>query len=113
MAMSLSPSVFVVQILTRDRPMDDLRSRWRELAVLPSERSGLPLPELLVKESEYRQVLEPCSMSSPRLFRGMRHEQRAVLVVLPVSCVEARWYHYLAQPNRSPTGHNSAAQTGG
>jgi amino acid transporter len=91
MAMSLSPRVFVVQILTRDRPMDDLRSRWRELAVLPSERLGFASPELLVKESEYRQVLEPLLETVTQIAR--EHEPRAVLVVLP-ELVEARWYQY-------------------
>jgi amino acid transporter len=91
-AASLSPRVFVVQVLTRDREVDDLRPRWQELAVRPSERLGLHAPELVVKESEYRRVLEPLVETVRELVA--RHPDRLVAVVLP-ELVEARWYHAL------------------
>jgi amino acid transporter len=110
LAMSLSPRVCVLQILTRDRHVDDLRPRWRELAVLPTERLGLPTPELVVKESEYRQVLEPVLDAVREIAR--QHPDRAVLVVLP-ELVEARWYHsFLHSHTGAMLAHRLKAQGG-
>lgn len=91
-AASVAPRVFVVQVLTSDRQVDDLRPRWHELAVSPAERLGLPAPELMVRESEYRQVLESLVEVVEELVR--QHPGRLVAVVLP-ELVEARWYHAL------------------
>jgi amino acid transporter len=91
-AKSLSPQVFVVQVLTSDRQVDDLRPRWQELALDPAQRRGQPAPELVVKESEYRRVLEPLIEFVQELVRS--HPNRLIAVVLP-ELVEARWYYTL------------------
>jgi hypothetical protein len=72
--------------------VDDLRPRWQELALDPAQRRGQPAPELVVKESEYRRVLEPLIEFVQELV--LRHPNRLVAVVLP-ELVEARWYYTL------------------
>jgi len=82
----------VVQVLTSDRQVDDLRPRWQELVVAPAERRGLSAPALVVKESEYRRVLEPLIEVVRELVR--QHPERPLAVVLP-ELVAGRWYHAL------------------
>lgn len=91
-AMGVSPRVFVVQVLTGDRPLDDLRPRWQELVVRPAQRRGLPAPTLLVKDSEYRRILEPLVEVVQEL--GRIHPERPLMVLLP-ELVAGHWYHAL------------------
>ncbi|HEU4580602.1 MAG TPA: APC family permease [Polyangiaceae bacterium] len=91
-AMGLSAQVVVLQVLTNDRRVDDLRPRWRELVVAPAERAGRHAPQLVVKESEYRRVLEPLIESIHELVR--QQPARLLAVVLP-ELVAGRWYHAL------------------
>jgi amino acid transporter len=91
-AVGVSSEVFVVQVLTDDREVDDLSGRWQELAVLPAERVGIAPPTLIVKRSEYRQVFTPLLDTVEDLAR--RNPDRTVLVVVP-ELVEPRWYHIL------------------
>jgi hypothetical protein len=53
---------------------------------------GLPAPVLVVKESEYRQVLETLVELVQQMMRD--HPERPLAVVLP-ELVEGRWYHAL------------------
>jgi hypothetical protein len=91
-AMGVSSRVFVVQVLTSDRQVDDLRPRWQELVVTPAERRGLSAPTLVVKESDYRRVLEPLIEVIQELVR--QQPERPLAVVLP-ELVAGRWYHAL------------------
>ena len=92
MAVSSSKDVYVVQVLTGDREVDDLTPRWSELVEQPARRLGLPVPMLVVKRSVYRSVFAPLLEAVDDI--AARHAGRIVAVVVP-ELVEARWYHYL------------------
>lgn len=91
-AVSSSKDVYVVQVLTGDREVDDLTPRWSELVEQPARRLGLPVPMLVVKRSVYRSVFAPLLEAVDDI--AARHAGRIVAVVVP-ELVEARWYHYL------------------
>jgi amino acid transporter len=91
-AVGISRDVYVVQVLTGDRDVDDLAPRWAELVEQPARRLGLPVPTLIVKRSEYRNVSAPLLELVTELAK--QHAGRAIAVVVP-ELVEARWYHYL------------------
>ncbi|HVZ32985.1 MAG TPA: hypothetical protein VG963_11195, partial [Polyangiaceae bacterium] len=65
---------------------------WQDLAIRPAHLRGQPAPELVVKESEYRRVIEPLLEFVQELV--VQHPNRLVAVVLP-QLVEARWYYAL------------------
>jgi amino acid transporter len=92
LALGISRDVFVVQVLLGDRDVDDLRLRWRELAVEPAGRLGLPAPTLIVKRSEFRSLSAPLLQVVREL--AERYSGRPLAVVLS-ELVEPRWYHYL------------------
>lgn len=98
-ALTLSPDVFVVQVTTGDRPVDDLSARWSELVRSPAARLDLRPPELVVKHSEYRRLLDPLVDFVIEL--GDRDTSRAVAVIIP-ELVEPRWYQHLLH------GHSAA-----
>jgi amino acid transporter len=90
-ATTISPDVFVVQVLTGDRAIDDLTERWPDLT-RPAENARLRPPVLVVKTTEYRRPLDPLLDFVSELVK--KHPARAVAVVVP-ELVEPRWYHYL------------------
>jgi hypothetical protein len=92
MAASISPKVFVVQVLTGDREVDDLTERWHHLVILPAQRLSIAAPTLIVRRSEYRSVLRP--LFDVVMEISQRHANRAIAVVVP-ELVEPRWYHHL------------------
>jgi hypothetical protein len=91
LAMTLSPDVHAVQVLTELVP-DDMSSRWRTLVEEPARVAGRKPPELHVLPSSYRELLGPlfhyvCELRD-------RTPERTIAVVLP-EIVERRWYHYI------------------
>jgi hypothetical protein len=82
LARQLGGHVVAVQVLTRDREIEDLTPRWHELA------DGIPLETV---RSEYRELQEPLLAYVQRIAEAYPHSQ--VVVVIP-ELVEARWYQF-------------------
>ena len=82
LARQLGGHVVAVQVLTRDREIEDLTPRWHELA------DGIPLETV---RSEYRELQEPLLAYVQRIAAAYPHSQ--VVVVIP-ELVEARWYQF-------------------
>ncbi len=82
--------VIAVQVLTGDREVDDLTSKWDALAVEPSRKHRRMPPRLVVLRSEYRELYSPLLDFVTRLER--EHPTRPIAVVVP-QLVEWRWYH--------------------
>lgn len=99
LAVTLSPDVFVIQITTGDRAVDDLAARWSELVRTPAAEQQLPQPRLIVRRSEYRRLLEP--LVDAVLELAQRDTARAIAVVIP-ELIEPRWYQQLLH------GHTAA-----
>jgi hypothetical protein len=87
-----APDVVAVQVLTQDRDVDDLTTRWEELAVEPARKQGMKPPKLAVLRSEYRQLFAPLLGFVTEL--AEKHPDRQIAVIVP-ELVELRWYHYL------------------
>jgi hypothetical protein len=92
MATGISRDVYVVQVLTGDREVDELAPRWPELVERPARKLGLPPPALIVKRSQFRRLTAPLLDAVDEIAR--KHAGRIIAVVIP-ELVEARWYHYL------------------
>jgi amino acid transporter len=95
-ALSITPDVKAVQVLTGDREVDDLSQRWDEL-VSPVRELGLR-PELVVLRSEYRRLFRPLVSFVNELAK--LESEREIAVILP-ELIESRFYHRLL--------HNQAA----
>jgi hypothetical protein len=92
MAAGISRDVYVVQVLTGDREVEELAPRWSELVEKPARKLGLPPPVLIVKRSQFRKLSVPLLDAVDEIAR--KHAGRAIAVVIP-ELVEARWYHSL------------------
>jgi hypothetical protein len=88
-AIGIAPEVVAVQVLTDDRPEDDLAARWHELVEVPAERAGLAPPTLVVLRSDYRALIHPLATYAKRL--ASEHPERQVAVIVP-ELVGHTWY---------------------
>jgi amino acid transporter len=92
-AITISPEVYVVQVLAEELDTDDLRSQWRERVEEPV-RANLQAspPQLVVIRSAYRKFFAR--------FLGWLREltvaraDRQVIVLIP-ELVQRRWYHFV------------------
>jgi hypothetical protein len=92
-ALTISPDVYVVQVLAEELDTDDLQSQWRERVEDPVRRhlrSGPP--QLVLIRSPYRQFFE-------RFLAWLREltattPDRQVIVLLP-ELVQRRWYQFI------------------
>lgn len=91
-AIGFADDVVAVQVLTGDREVDDLTSRWDSLAVEPLAAEGRKPPRLVVLRSEYRQLYAPLLDFVAQLER--EHQDRTIAVIVP-ELVEAHWYDHL------------------
>jgi amino acid transporter len=91
LAMTFSPEVVVVQVLTGDRAVDDLSDRWASVEQ-PARAAGLAPPTLVVLQSEYRSLFEPLFGYIEEL--AARDRERQIAVIIP-QLVERRWYQML------------------
>ena len=91
-ALGVSPEVHAVQVLAEGRAVDDLGREWSRAVEKPARGAGLPVPQLSVVRSRYRQVTDPLLDFVHRL--AARDRSRFVAVLVP-ELVEPRWYHYL------------------
>lgn len=95
-ALTLSPDVSVVQVLSADRRHEDLSEQWTDRVRRPAEQAGVLSPRLVVLESEFRELfativdyVKQVETTAP---------DREVAVIVP-QIVEARWYHAFLHDN--------------
>lgn len=98
LALQLSESVQVVQVLTEDNPPFRLRDRWREWVVAPTLAAGLREPELVEIPSKYRQFVAPLTAYVEELHR--REPESQIVVVLP-AFHERHWYHQVLHNHKA------------
>ena len=91
-AAGFADEVFAVQVLTGDRPEDDLPGMWAERVEKAAERAGIRAPRIVVLRSEYRRRLMPLLRYVSDLAESRPDVQ--VAVVVPERA-ERRWYHSL------------------
>ena len=91
-AITISPEVYVVQVLAEELDTEDLQARWRERVEDPVRRAGADSPpQLVLVRSPYRQFFE-------RFLDWLRHltatrPERQVIVLIP-ELVHRRWYQF-------------------
>jgi amino acid transporter len=95
-AMNLCGEVIVAQVLTRDRPLDNLSDDWTRLVERPAAEAGQVPPRLAVLPSEYRNLCRPLMEFIGRLMGN--HPDRRVVVVVP-QVVDRAWYGFLVDPH--------------
>jgi amino acid transporter len=93
-ALRISPEVTGLHVTTLEGPEADtahtrLRQEWRQFVELPARRAGLPLPRLVMVQSQYRSVVAP-------LLRAVEQANahlpgRPVVIVLP-ELVDGHWW---------------------
>lgn len=97
-AITISPDVEVVHVLTGEDDLDDLRARWHEQVEQPVRRAGYPVPQLVPLHSDYREFFGPLLQHVRQL--AQRNPRRYIAVVVP-DLVAARWYHWLLHGHRT------------
>jgi amino acid transporter len=92
-ALTISPEVYVVQILAEELDTEDLQARWRERVEDPVRRTRtITPPQLVVIRSPYRQFFERF-LPWLRQLTATRPD-RQVIVLIP-ELVQRRWYQFL------------------
>ena len=92
-ALTISPEVYVVQVLAEELDTDDLESQWHDRVEEPVRRAlASPPPQLVVIKSPYRQFFE-------RFLRWLRdltatRPDRQIIVLIP-ELVQRRWYQFI------------------
>jgi amino acid transporter len=96
-ALELSTDVRAVHILTQDSTICELTGVWEDLVGGPAREAGLPVPQLVLRKSTYRQFFAPF-VDYVELLRD-QHPDRDVVVIVP-DLVVHRWYHAFLHNNR-------------
>ena len=91
-ALTISPDVHAVQVRAQPEECEELRACWKRRVEAPFRAAGLPVPELVVLRSTYRQVVDPLLGYIHKL--AAAHPDRFIAVLVP-ELIEHRWYHYL------------------
>ncbi len=93
----LSTHVYAVQVKSETTKMRDLTEHWHELAEAPARAAKLPVPELVVLTSRYRELFKP--LIDFVIDLRDRNPARDVVVVIP-DLVVTHWYQGLLHNNR-------------
>jgi amino acid transporter len=96
-ALELSHDVRALHILTQDTTITELTAVWEELVGEPSRAAGIPVPQLVLRKSTYRQFFAPFIDYVEQL--RDRHTDRDIVVIVP-DLVVTRWYHAFLHNNR-------------
>jgi amino acid transporter len=96
-ALELSSDVRALHILTQDSTISELTAVWDDLVGGPARAAGVPVPQLILRKSTYRQFFAPFIDYIERLRDG--HPDRDIVVIVP-DLVVTRWYHALLHNNR-------------
>jgi amino acid transporter len=96
-ALELSNDVRAIHILTQDSTISELTAVWEELVGGPARAAGLPVPQLVLRKSTYRQFFAPLIDYVEHLRDG--HADCDIVVIVP-DLVVTRWYHAFLHNNR-------------
>lgn len=96
-ALELSEDVRAIHILTGDSMISELTLTWEELVGAPARAAGLPVPQLVLRRSTYRQFFAPLIQYVEQLRDD--HPDRDVIVIVP-DMVVRHWYHRFLHNNR-------------
>jgi hypothetical protein len=96
-ALELSNDVRAIHILTQDSTICELTAVWEELVGGPARAAGLPVPQLILRKSTYRQFFAPLIDYVEHLRDG--HTDCDIVVIVP-DLVVTRWYHAFLHNNR-------------
>jgi amino acid transporter len=96
-ALELSQDVRALHILTQDSTISELTAVWEDLVGAPARAAGLPVPQLILRNSTYRQFFAPL-VGYVEQVRD-RHPDRDIVVIVP-DLVVRRWYHRFLHNNR-------------
>ena len=92
-ALTISPEVFVVQVLAEELDTEDLEAQWRERVEEPVRRNlGSTPPQLALIRSPYREFFERF-LAWLRELTATRPD-RQVIVLIP-ELVQRRWYQFI------------------
>jgi amino acid transporter len=92
-ALTISPDVYVVQVLAEELDTEDLRAQWRDRVEEPVRRTGtIAPPQLVLVRSPYRQFFERF-LDWLRQLTATRPD-RQVIVLIP-ELVQRRWYQFV------------------
>jgi hypothetical protein len=92
-ALTISPEVYVVQVLADELDTDDLQSRWRERVEDPvRQHLNCRPPQLILIRSAYRQFFQRLLAWLQELTAAK--PDRQVIVLIP-ELVQRRWYHFI------------------
>ncbi len=91
-AMKISPDVHALHIAADEAEAVDVREKWANAVVYPTQEKGIPTPRLVVIPSPYRQVYAPLMAFLAELEKD--HPERTLAVIIP-ELVERHWYHHL------------------
>jgi amino acid transporter len=91
-ALTITPDVYVVQILAEELDNEDLQSRWRDVVEAPVLQSGRAAPQLVVLRSPYRRFVGKLLDWLHQLVAS--HPDRHIIVLLP-ELVHRRWHQFL------------------
>jgi amino acid transporter len=91
-ALTISPDVYVVQILAEELDTDDLRPQWPERVEEPAGRLGAAVPRLVQVRSPYREFFGRLLEWLGRLTAA--EPERQVIVLIP-ELVQRRWYQFV------------------
>jgi amino acid transporter len=96
-ALELSTDVRALHILTQDTTICELTPVWEDLVGGPARAAGLPVPQLVLRKSTYRQFFAPLVEYVEKLRDD--NPDRDVVVIVP-DLVVRRWYHAFLHNNR-------------
>jgi amino acid transporter len=96
-ALELSRDVRALHILTQDTTISELTGVWEDLVGAPARAAGLPVPQLVLRRSTYRQFFAPL-VDYVELVRD-QNPDRDIVVIVP-DLVVRRWYHAFLHNNR-------------
>lgn len=95
-SMTLSSDIRVIHIAEEDKP--EFAKLWPECVADPAEKTGLPVPELIVLKSPYRFVVTPIVNYVLKLAK--ENPGRRVVTVIP-ELMERHWYYYFLHTQRA------------
>jgi len=99
-AISIAEEVRCLHVVSdedSEAQQDDLLEHWKQFVEEPAKRAGLPVPQIHVLRSPYRQVVGP--IIHYILDLETQEPGRDILVVIP-ELVEQHWYHFVMHNQR-------------
>jgi hypothetical protein len=109
-ALELSKDVRALHILTQDTTICELTAVWEDLVGAPARAAGLPVPQLVLRKSTYRQFFAPLIDYVEKI--RDENPERDVVVLVP-DLVVRRWYHAFLHNNRGIILRNLLRLRGG